>query len=259
MSDNYVFIILRHVTTNLTNSDEIWKECYKSIRLFYKNKIIIIDNNSDYSIIKNTIELENCEIINSSVFNSRLFSPFYELLKINFNKGIIIHDGVIFKKFVDFDHFDDVKFIWHFNMKQYDDVNLIEKQISVLKNNDILFNIFREKQFIGCMGGCLAITKNFLTNLEEKFKISNLVNVINNQEEAIAFERTISILCFSEKPNLIHDLSFEGETKYMIWGYRYSDYINNKKYFEQTEWDTNKKVVIDIDSKSIIKIFGARK
>jgi hypothetical protein len=45
----------------------------------------------------------------------------------------------------------------------------------------------------------------------------------------------------------------------MVWGYRYTDYINNKKHFEQTEWDTNKQVVIDIDSKSIIKIFGARK
>ena len=86
--DNYTFIILRHVTNRLKNADEIWKECYKSIRLFYTNKIIIIDNNSDYSIIKNDIDLDNCEIINSSVFESRLFSPFYELLHIDFNSLI---------------------------------------------------------------------------------------------------------------------------------------------------------------------------
>ena len=160
--DNYTFVILRHVTKQLNNSDEIWKECYKSIRLFYNNKIIIIDNNSDYTIIKNDIELENCEIINSSIFNSRLFSPFGELLKINFERAIIIHDGVIFQKFVDFNKFEDVKFIWHFNMKQYDDIKLIEKQLSVLTNKNILFNIFRKKNFIGCMGCCLAITKEFL-------------------------------------------------------------------------------------------------
>ena len=63
--DDYTFVILRHVTKDLDDSCEIWKECYKSIRLFYSNKIIIIDNNSDYSIIKNNIELDNCEIIKS--------------------------------------------------------------------------------------------------------------------------------------------------------------------------------------------------
>ena len=60
-----IFVILRHVTKELDNSDDIWKVCYRSIRQYYKsNKIIIIDNNSDYSIIKNDIELENCETIN---------------------------------------------------------------------------------------------------------------------------------------------------------------------------------------------------
>jgi hypothetical protein len=45
----------------------------------------------------------------------------------------------------------------------------------------------------------------------------------------------------------------------MVWGYSYSDYINKKIYFEQTEWDTNNNIVIDITPKSIIKIFGGRK
>jgi len=257
--DNYTFVILRHVTKQLNNSDEIWKECYKSIRLFYNNKIIIIDNNSDYTIIKNDIELENCQVINSSMFNSRLFSPFYELLNIDFERAIIIHDGVIFQKFVDFNNFEDVKFIWHFNMKQYDDIKLIEKQLSVLTNNTELFNIFKKKQFIGCMGGCLAITKQFLMKLEEKYKISNFKNIINNQQDAIAFERTISVLCFSEKPNLINDISFEGEIKHMIWGYNYLDFINKKTIFTHTHWDTQKEVVTDITTKSIIKMFGSRK
>jgi hypothetical protein len=251
--DNYTFIILRHVTNRLKNADEIWKECYKSIRLFYTNKIIIIDNNSDYSIIKNDIDLDNCEIINSSVFESRLFSPFYELLHIDFKKAVIIHDGVIFQKFVDFNIFEDVKYIWHFNTKQYDNVNLIGKQLSVLNNNDKLYHCFKRNEFIGCMGCCIAITKQFLMKLEDTFKISNLKNSITNQEDACAFERTLSILCFSEKPNLINDLSFEGEIKYMVWGYNYSDYINKKIYF-----DTHNKFVIDISTKSIVKIFGAR-
>ena len=78
-------------------------------------------------------------------------------------------------------------------------------------------------------------------------------------EDAITFERTISILCFSEKPNLINDLSYEGEIKHMIWGYNYSHYLNKQTIFTHTHWDTQKEVVTDISNKSIIKIFGARK
>jgi hypothetical protein len=254
-----VFIILRHVTKELENSDELWKECYKSIRKFYTNKIIIIDNNSDYSIIKNNINLENCEIINSGYYKSIVYSPFYELLNIEFDRAIIIHDGVIFQNFVDFTKFENVKYIWHFDTTQYDNNCLIEDQISKLSNNTILFDIFREKKHPNCMGCCMGITKDFLMKLEEKFTLSNLRFHINNLTHAIAFERTISTLCFALFPNIINDLSFEGEIKYMVWGYRYSDYINKKKYFEQIEWDTNKNVIIDIQSKSIIKIFGARK
>jgi hypothetical protein len=256
--DDYIFIILRHVTKDLKNSDEIWKICYKSIRQFYNNKIIIIDNNSDYSIIKNDIELDNCETINCEFYNSRLFSPFYELLNIDFDRAIIIHDGVIFQHFVDFSSFKNVKFIWHFDTKQYDNIGLIENQLNLLLNNNILFDIFKKKKYTGCMGCCLAITKKFLTNLEDSFKISNLKTNIKNQQDAMAFERTISILCFALYPDIINDLSFEGEIKYMVWGYNYNHYINKQKTFESIEWDTQKKVTIDITNKSIIKIFGAR-
>lgn len=254
-----IFVILRHVNKELDNSDEIWKLCYRSIRQFYtKNKIIIIDNNSDYSIIKNDIELDNCEIIKSEFYNSRLYSPFYELLKINFDRAVVIHDGVIFQKFVDFSKFENVKFIWNFDVKLYDNINLIKSQINFLSNNDNLFEILNEKKYSGCMGCCLAITKDFLTKLESKFILSNLKSNIKNKEETIAFERTLTLMCFDLYPNIINDISFEGEIKYMVWGYRYNDFINKQKTFESIEWDTQKHVTIDITNKSIIKIFGAR-
>ena len=108
--DELIFVILRHVTEQLVNSDQLWKITYKSIRQFYNNKIIIIDNNSDYTL-NNNIELVNCDIINSNIYNTRLYSPFFELLTLNFSRAIIIHDGVIFQSFVDFTSFDKVKFI----------------------------------------------------------------------------------------------------------------------------------------------------
>jgi hypothetical protein len=130
-------------------------------------------------------------------------------------------------------------------VKTYDNVPIIKKQISYLNNNNILYKILENNQFIGCMGCCLAITKVFLTQLEVVFKISNLKDNINNQTDAIAFERTIAIMCFALNNTLKNDVSFEGDIKDMVWGYSYKDFINDKK-------------ISKISKKLIIKIFGAR-
>ena len=60
-------------------------------------------------------------------------------------------------------------------------------------------------------------------------------------------------------PNLINDLSFEGEIKSMVWGYLYKHFVNNVKVFKWIDYDTRQEVEVDISNKSIIKIFGARK
>ena len=41
----YVFVILRHIRT--TRDNDLWISSYNSIRKFYTNKIIIIDDNSN--------------------------------------------------------------------------------------------------------------------------------------------------------------------------------------------------------------------
>lgn len=252
-----IFVILRHVTKAMDNSNDIWQECYKSIRNFYKNKIVIIDNNSDKTILLLNITLENCEIIDFENYQNRLFSPFLFLLNYDFNRAIILHDGCIIQKYVDFSQFIDCKYIWHFDTKLYDNSYLIERQLNSLENNQELVNIFRKKNFTGCMGCCIGIDKTFLVNMEKKYKISNLKNIIINQEEAIAFERTLSVLCFSLSTNIANDLSFEGEIKDMVWGYIYKHFVNKQKIFNVNMEGRDKE--IDISTKSIIKIFGARR
>ena len=173
----------------------------------------------------------------------RLYLPFLIALNINFERTVIIHDGTIFQKYVDFSIFDNVKYLWHFDTKLYDDHNLIHQQLSCLKNNDGLFNVFKNKMFTGCLGSSLAITKKFLLEIEEKYCISKLSTVIHSKEHAVAFERTISIICFELYPKLINDLSFEGEISNMIWGLKNENFKENKE---------------KIKNKSIIKLFGAR-
>lgn len=246
--DELVFVVLRNATIKVEHSEKLWKECCKSIRKFYNNKIIILDNNSDV-VCENHMMFKNCEIINNVHYNNRLYAPFYNLLNIDFKRAIILHDGIIFQKWVDFSKFTNVKFIWHFDTKEYDNVALINYQLRHLTNNKILFDIFNSKTFTGCMGCCLAIEKDFLNKIESTFKLSNLNAIINNQDDAIAFERTITLICFALYPLLINDLSFEGEIKDMVWGYNYNAFIN-KLYIFGT---------INLETKSIIKIFAGRK
>ena len=68
--DNYGFIIVRHVNSEKTNN--YWIESYKSIRKYYNNKIIIVDDNSNYEYVKinDDIKIYNCEIVQSK-YNSR--------------------------------------------------------------------------------------------------------------------------------------------------------------------------------------------
>ncbi len=67
------FIILRHVNSSITN--EYWKECYRCIKKFYpKNRILIIDDNSDISFLTNE-PLDNSMIIKSEFPKRGEFLP----------------------------------------------------------------------------------------------------------------------------------------------------------------------------------------
>jgi hypothetical protein len=73
------FIILRHFKNEIHS--KYWEECYFSIRKFYPdNKIIIIDNNSDKQYLNTSVNLENCEVIESEYPECRLFTPYYYIL-----------------------------------------------------------------------------------------------------------------------------------------------------------------------------------
>ena len=70
-NDNFRFIIVRHVNSEKTN--KYWIEAYSLIRKYYNNKIVIIDDNSDYNFINYNseyIDIINCEFIKSE-YNCR--------------------------------------------------------------------------------------------------------------------------------------------------------------------------------------------
>jgi len=236
-----IFVILRHVTES---TKEFYKECYKSIRKFYNNEIIIIDNYSNKELIDNDFVMTNCSIIENKLNpDLRLYLPFYHLLHIDFEKAVIIHDGTIFHEYTDFSNIIDIKSMWHFDTKQWDDFNLITQQLNSLTNSSHLFDILNNRTYFGSLGASLIITKDFLVKLENKYKISNLKNIIHSKPHACAFERTIVILCLSLYPDLKYDKSVCGEIGDMTWGLTLSEYKNSLNIHKK---------------KPMIKLFGGR-
>lgn len=45
---------------------------------------------------------------------------------------------------VDFTKFENVKFIWHFDTKQWDDIEIINHQLNSLSNNNNLIDRFNK-------------------------------------------------------------------------------------------------------------------
>lgn len=154
------FIILRHVNNATTNN--YWIESYNCLRRFYpNNKIMIIDDNSNYNFITE-IELENTFIINSEYHGRGELLPYiYYLRNPIFEKAVIIHDSVFFQRHINFDLYQENIPLWNFNTETQDSKKEIAL-ISKLDNFQPLLDLYNTKFWNGCFGGMSVITINFL-------------------------------------------------------------------------------------------------
>jgi len=223
------FIILRHVNSELTNN--YWKESYKCIRKFYpNNKIVIIDDNSDYKLINEEEKLINCEIIKSEFPKRGELLPYYYFYKNRFfDKAIIIHDSVFIQKYINFnnDNNNNVKFLWHFRNRNYDDHENTKILISKLNNKDRLLDIYLNNgNWLGCFGVMSVIKHDFLKQIVDKYSLFNLIDYILCRNNRCSLERIFAVVCYSE---LSKNESYYGSIfNYINWGYTYNQYTNNK-------------------------------
>jgi len=222
------FIIIRHVNSIKTNL--YWILCYKSIRKFYSNRIIIIDDNSDYIFINNEFEnnLDNTLIINSEYKGSgEILAYYYYYINNFFNKAVIIHDSTFIQHKVDFENINDIKFLWHFDHdwdKVNEDIDLIYK----LELN-ILTNYFQKNKWKGCFGLQSVIDYNFLKKISEKYNLfssERLFHLVNKRNKRMLMERIFGLICTIENKELENDPSIFGRIhSYIKWGYTFDEYI----------------------------------
>ena len=229
--DKYGFIIVRHVNSEKTN--KYWNESYKCIRKYYNNKILIIDDNSNYDYIQldEDTKIYNCTIIQSEYIARGEILGYYYFYKIKpFDKAVIIHDSVFINKYIDFDIYSNVKFIWHFTSNWFDE-SAESLLIHNISNGDILKKYYHNRDLIhGCFGVQSVIDYKFLHMIEEKYSLFNLLNIIDSRNERMNLERIFALLCIHENNILSKEPSIFGIIhEYTRFGYSYEDYIQDKE------------------------------
>jgi hypothetical protein len=226
------FIILRHVRDSVTN--EYWKECYRCIKTFYpKNRILIIDDNSDYSFVT-TNPLENTMLIRSEFPGRGEFLPYYYYLKTKFcETAVILHDSMFIKKYINFD-VNNYKMILDFGKDNIMDNESTPYQVNMLNaiNSNKLNSFYNKKDlnlWKGCFGCMVSITYDYLKSMDNEFRLACLIPHITCRPARCAFERIIGCLL---QVNKTEYSLFGSIQKYCKWGLSYDDYVN-KRYNNQ--------------------------
>jgi len=214
---SYVFVILRSINT--TKDNDLWIASYNSIRKFYTNKIVIIDDNSSINTVNG--KLVNTEIIISTHNGAGEVLPYYYFLEHKWaDRMIFLHDSMfLHRRFKDSELDDSLVFHWEFDkthVKKYD--KLIGTYISVLKNPSELTTYFQNTDNVwkGCFGATSIIDLQTVEFLEEKYGFfSLLVLSIRSRKEREIFERIFGLVVFFENlVNTEHCANFGNIMKY---------------------------------------------
>jgi len=220
------FIILRHVRCEQTN--KYWIECYNCIRKFYKETIIIIDDNSCYEYITN-IDLVNTIVIDSEYKGAGELLPYvYYLENELFDTAVILHDSVFIQRYINFPN--QTLFLWHFEHNNWDNPVLEEKLINASMFDNML-DFYRNKSaWKGCFGAMTVMPYKTLKTLDEKYHMKNLTNLIKNRVLRQCFERILAGLITSENFVKPENCSLFGDIHHFKpdFDYTYEKYIKDK-------------------------------
>ncbi len=196
---SYVFVILRHIR-NVRDND-LWISSYNSIRKFYTNKIIIIDDNSSINTVDG--KLINTEIIKSEFNGAGEILPYYYFLKYKWaDRMVFLHDSMFINRpFRDSELEGAIKFHWYFDDKNSTDFRKISNYISVLKNNTEMQAYITDTSTVwyGCFGAASICDLTILQYIEEEYNIFNtLVLNIKTRKDREAFERVFGVVLYYE-------------------------------------------------------------
>ena len=197
---SYVFVILRNI--RMKRDNDLWMSSYQSIRKFYTNKIIIIDDNSTINTVNG--RLVNTEIIQSEYNGAGEILPYYYFLTQKWaDTMIFLHDSMFLNRpFTSVELDGAVRFHWHFDNTEIRDSRKIGTYISMLSNYDTLLEFANQPESLwkGCFGGASIIDLSIIQQLEESYSFfSKLVMSIRSRKDRETFERLLGIVLYQQQ------------------------------------------------------------
>lgn len=195
----YVFVILRNIRTIKDN--ELWITSYNSIRKYYKNKIIIIDDNSTINTVNG--RLVNTEVIQSEFNGAGEMLPYYYFLQNKWaDRMIFLHDSMfLHRPFNPYEVDGDIKFHWHFSKNGFDNDNKLENYVSMLNNNTELMNYIKDPShsWKGCFGTASIIDISIIEYLQSKYKLFTALTImVRTRKDRESFERLFGNILYYE-------------------------------------------------------------
>jgi hypothetical protein len=231
--DDFGFIITRHVNSETTNN--YWNQCIRCLRKFYPHrKIIVIDDNSNYSFVKADYEYKNVEILQSEFPKRGEFLPYYYFyLHKWFKNAVIIHDSIFIHKRIPFEKFNKIKVLplWHFEPDTenvFNSISLISEfknkhflKSKLLLDNNFVLNNF-EKKWYGCFGVQSYINHDFLVNIFNKYNMGSLIHKVKSRPDRCCLERIFGLIFSLESPFTRKMKSMFGSIQVYINNFRYT-------------------------------------
>lgn len=209
---SYVFVILRHIRN--TRDNDLWISCYNSIRQFYTNKIIIIDDNSSINTVNG--KLASTEIIKSEFNGAGEILPYHYFLKYKWaDRMVFLHDSMFMNRaFLDTELQGSIRFHWHFENKSVNPK--MSTFLSMLPNSDAIEEFIQHSEWRGCFGATSIVDIEVVEKLEETYGLfSRLILSIRTRSDREMFERVLGII-----------VAYDG----LIQDYNYSNFGDILKY-----------------------------
>lgn len=237
---SYVFVILRNLQTARDN--DLWITSYNSIRKWYKNKIIIIDDNSQINTVNG--KLVNTDIIYSEWNGAGEILPYYYFLQNKWaDRMIFLHDSMfLHRRFTDLELDNDVAFHWHFvNDKSNDSMRKITSYMSLLPSKELQeFAANPLSVWRGCFGAAAMISYEVVKELEEKYNLFSVLAMnVRTRKDRQTFERIFGIVLYHD--GKVGDMSsnFGDITKYPnAFESQHTNFESAEHILSQAHYDT---------------------
>lgn len=214
------FVMVRHIQNETTS--KYWYKSCQYIRQHYPNApIVIIDDNSNPQFVHPQLEktIPNLRIIPSEYPRCGEMLGYYYFWKNKwFDKAVVMHDSVFLKKWIDFERYRCVRFLWHFDTKVFDDVPTETEYLRKV-DGPYLRTYENKDLWNGCFGVMSVIDHDFLRKIQSIFV---LMDVVKTRPQRSCMERVFAVMCRHHYPELSKGWSIMGDIRAYPLGWGYS-------------------------------------